>query len=550
VPASAQDVDELRRSLSDAIGSYRWGPATWGVAVRSLDTDESLFELNPDVALAPASNLKLLTSAAALHVLGPEYRFRTYLLTAGRVEDGVVHGDLVLYGTGDPGISGRFYRRKDEVFQRLIDQLEEAGIHTIRGDVVADASFFPGPLRHQGWETRDLNEHFTAGVSSVSYNENVVSFRIVAGPPGAPPQVQTIPSPSGLEVVNIAETVLRPSRPRLAILREDPLEPVRVEGRMVAGTRDVWRQMTVAVPARFAGEVLHDALVKRGLTVRGETRIVELPYESVVGRVSAPTRGRRGARILARHVSRPLGDYLAVINKESNNLFAELVFRATGRAAEGSAHPRASARAVMRTLHDVGVDTVGLSLLDGSGLSAGNRVSAQALVQTIAGMEGGPLWPEYWASLPQAGTRGELGRMYRTAAAGNLRAKTGTIEGVSALSGLVRTRDGERLAFSLIVNDAASQTRAKRVENVIGAQLASFERRGAPVPIVVAQTPAPRATSFTNTERHLVARGENLSAIALRYGLSLDEILEANPRLSPNRIVAGQWIDLPQRGGS
>jgi D-alanyl-D-alanine carboxypeptidase/D-alanyl-D-alanine-endopeptidase (penicillin-binding protein 4) len=483
-------------------------------------------------------------------VLAPDSRFRPHQHPEGRVQNRVVPRDVVLYGTRDPGISGRVYRRRDDVFQRLIDQHEESGIDTIRGDVVADASFFPGPLRNEGWETGDLNEHFTAGVSSVSYNENVVSFRIVAGPVGAPPVVQSIPSPSGLEVVNIAETVSRPSRPRLAILREDPLEPVRVEGRMVAGTRDVWRQMTVAVPARFAGAVLHDALVDRGLTVRGVTRVVELPYESVVGRVSAPTRGRRGARILARHVSRPLGDYPAVINKESNNLFAELVFRATGRAAEGSAHPRASERAVLGTLHDIGVDTAGLRQLDGSGLDARNRVSAMALVQTIARMEGGPLWPEYWASLPQAGTRGELGRMYRTAAAGNLRAKTGTIEGVSALSGMVRTRDGERLAFSLIVNDAASQTRAKRVENVVGAQLASFERRGTSVPIVVAETPSPRPTSLTSTERHRVARGENLSAIALRYGVSLDEILQANPRLSPNQIVAGQWIDLPQRGGS
>ena len=215
----AQAVDALRASLSAALGSYGWGDATWGILVRSLDTKETLFEVNPEVPLAPASNVKLLTSAAALHVLGPEYRFLTYVLTDGVVEDGVVRGDLVLYGTGDPGISDRFYRRRDEVLHRLIDHLETAGIHTITGDVVADASFFPGPLRNEGWDQRDLNEHFTAAVSALSYNENVVSFRIAPGPVGEAPEVQTIPAPSALEVVNRAKTVVGRARPRLAILR-------------------------------------------------------------------------------------------------------------------------------------------------------------------------------------------------------------------------------------------------------------------------------------------------------------------------------------------
>ena len=545
----AQSVDALRTSLSAALESYGWDDATWGVLVRSLDTNETLFEINPDAPLAPASNVKLLTSAAALHILGPEYRFLTYVLTDGVVEDGVVHGDLVLYGTGDPGISDRFYRRRDEVLHRLIDQLEAAGIHTITGDLVADASFLPGPLRNEGWDPRDLNEHFTAAVSALSYNDNVVSFRLAPGPVGEAPEVQTIPAPSGLEVVNAAETVVGRARPRLAILREDPLEPVRVQGRMVRGTRHVWREMTVSTPASFAGEVFRHALEKRGLTVEGATRVVDLPNESVVGRVSAPSRGRRGARVLARHISRPLSDYLEVINKESNNLFAELVFRATGRVAEGAGTLERSSLAVKRTLHDIGVDTAGLVQLDGSGLAGGNRVTARAFVEIIQGMAEGPLWPEYWASLPRAGTRRELRRMYRTAAAGNLRAKTGTMEGVSALSGMVRSADGERLVFSLIINDSPSQTRAERVENQIGERLASFRRAPEDVPLITADTPAPARPAFTGMDRHQVTSGESLAAIANRYGVRLDDIFSANPQIEPNRILAGQWIEIPQRGG-
>ncbi len=546
--AEAQDIERLQDQLSQIFADYSWGDARWGALVYSLDSGDTIFSIAPDSALAPASNVKLLTTAAALHRLGPDYRFRTYVLSDAPVRDSVLQGDLTLYGTGDPGISDRFYGQKDEVFQRLIDDLKAAGISEIAGDIIADASFFPGPLRDEGWEQRDLNEHFTAGVSALSYNENVVSFRIMPGPAGAAPHVETVPPHSALEVENTAETVTGRARPRLAILRDNPLEPVRITGRIALNSRDVWRQMTVAVPADFVGASFRAALEERGITVQGETRRVEVPIQSVVSRISSPVLGRAGGRVLGRHTSRPLSDYLEIVNKDSNNLFAELIFRAVGRADSGVGSPEASADAVRQTLVSLGVDTDGLRQVDGSGLAGTNRVSAASFVDLIRRMSEGPLWPEYWASLPRAGTRRELGRMYRTAAADNLRAKTGTIDGVSALSGMVRSQDGERLAFSLIVNGSPSQTRAKRLENQIGARLAEFRRTPGTVPAIVAETnvPASRATTFN--DRHRVARGENLLGIARRYRVTVDEILEANPRVNRNRIVAGQWLEIPVQG--
>lgn len=544
-----QDVDRLRMDLLETFRLPTWGDARWGALVYSLDSGDTILALSPDSALAPASNLKLLTTAAALHRLGPDYRFHTYVLSTAAVRDGVLDGDLTLYGTGDPGISDRFFGRKDEVFQRLIDQLESAGISEISGDLVADASFFPGPLRSEGWEPEDLNEHFTAGVSALSFNENVVSFRIRPSGAGSPPLVETIPPHSALEVRNDAMTVSGRARPRLAILREDPLGPVRITGRLAQNSRDVWRQMTVAVPADFVGASFRAALEGRGITVRGETRRVELPVESVVKRLSAPALNRPGARILARHTSQPLSEYLAVVNKESNNLFSELIFRAVGRADSGLGSPHASSEAVRGSLLALGIDTSGLQQYDGSGLSSENRVSAATFVDLFRRMSAGPFWPPFWASLPRAGTRGELGRMYRSAAAGNLRAKTGTIEGVSALSGVVRSRDGERLAFSMIVNDSPSQTRAKRVENEIGVRLANFQRSPGTAPPVYQETADMSSTAVSTADRHRVSRGESLSGIALRYGVSVDDLLELNPRLDRNRIFAGQWLTISRQGG-
>ena len=319
---------------------------------------------------------------------------------------------------------------------------------------------------------------------------------------------------------------------------------------MSSGSGDVWRQMTVAVPADFAGASFRAVLEDRGIKVTGSSRRVELPIESVVRRLSGPALGRPAARILARHTSRPLAEYLEIVNKESNNLFAELIFRAIGRADSGIGSPKASALAVHETLVTLGVDTEELFQVDGSGLSGENRVSAALFVDLIRRMNEGSLWPDYWASLPRAGTRYELGRMYQTAAANNLRAKTGTIDGVSALTGMVRTQDGERLAFSIMVNGPPSIGRAKQLENEIGVHLAEFHRAPGTAPEVTEQTPIPRGNPAVFSERHRVARGENLGGIARSYGVTINEILQVNPRIERNRIIAGQWLEIPKHRGN
>lgn len=547
---SSEAVVGLGEDLRSVLSSYRWRTAHWSVLVVSLDQGDTLFALDPDSSLAPASNMKLLTSAAALKELGPAFRYRTYLVTPGEVADGVLQGDLVLYGTGDPGISDRFYHSKTTVFESLADSLLAAGVTTVRGDLVGDRSFMPGPLRPEGWDARDLDDHFAAAVSALSFNENVVSIRVEAARrAGWKPIVHTIPDHAALTVVNEAETV--EGRGRLFIGRDEPLAPILLQGRIQRGGRDVWRELTVSDPAAFAVSVFRGVLSDKGITVLGDDRVVEMQTSSAVGGVAitAPAvAGRPRTRILATHVSPPLRDYLTVVNKQSHNLFTELIFRTMGRSREGTGSPDASARAVAAALVELGVDTAGVVQLDGSGLSAGNRVRASTFVSVLGRVAESDLWTEMWATLPEAGNRRELARMYRTPAAGNLRAKTGTIEGVSALSGVVQSRDGELLAFSILVNGTPSTGRAKRVENDIGVRLASFTRGAGALPSSrIAQLPPPpeRADSG-GPARHLVERGESFDAIARRYGLTLEELMRANPNIRPQRLLAGTWISIPQ----
>lgn len=551
-PSGAEEAARLSADLSRLLEQNAWRNARWSLLVVSLDRGDTLFALDADSARAPASNMKILTAAAALRELGPDFRFRTYLATEGTVEGGVLRGDLVLYGTGDPGISDRFFPGKETVFLQLAEQLAALGIREVDGDLVGDDSFLPGPLRPEGWEPEDLNDHFAAAVSALSFNENVVSLRVEAATrPGWRPLVHTIPDHAGLEVDNRAVTV--EGRGRVTIGRADPMDPIQVEGTIQRGGRDVWRQITVSDPADFAISVFRAVLESQGVRVRGTQRVEHRSEASVVGgaRVTAPAASERPrTRVLATHVSPPLRDYLAVVNKRSNNLYTELLYRTLGRNHTGSGDPDSSAMAVATSLAAMGVDTSGVVQMDGSGLSATNRVRATTLVQVLTRMASSDQWADFWASLPEAGNRRELPRMYRTAAAGNLRAKTGTIEGVSALSGVVQSQDGERLAFAILVNGTPSTTRAKRVEDGIGVRLASFTRGAGAVPsTTVAQLPPPPVPAdLGGPTHHRVARGENMEGIARRYGVTLEELMRANPTVEPRRLQAGRSLVIPSMG--
>jgi D-alanyl-D-alanine carboxypeptidase/D-alanyl-D-alanine-endopeptidase (penicillin-binding protein 4) len=383
-----------------------------------------------------------------------------------------------------------------------------------------------------------------------------VSIRVEAAErSGFKPIIHTLPDNAGLDVVNEAATVEEPGR--LFIGRDEPLAPILLQGRIQRGGRDVWRELTVSDPAAFAISVFRGVLAEKGITVVGGDRVAATEASSTVGgsTLTAPiVAGRPRTRILATHVSPPLRDYLMVVNKKSHNLFTELIFRTMGRSREGTGSPDASARAVASALVELGVDTAGVIQLDGSGLSAGNRVRASTFVNLLGHLAESDLWGDLWATLPEAGNRRELARMYRTPAAGNLRAKTGTIEGVSALSGVVQSRDGERLAFSIMVNGTPSTSRAKRVENDIGARLASFTRGDAALlPSRIAQLPPPpMPTDSGGPVRHMVERGESFDVIARRYGLTLEELMRANPGIRPRRLQAGTWISIPPgaSGGS
>lgn len=564
---AAARVRELRSQLLRFISAPGWRQDEWGVLVVSLERGDTLFAHNPERALAPASNLKLFTTAVALERLGPDYRFGTYLVTAAPDSGGVLLGDLVVYGTGDPSLSPFVQEDILEVWRSLADSLWEDGIREVAGDLVGDASYFESPSVGLGWQESYRSADYAAPASALSYNDNVVSLQIrPADSPGWRPRVDPIPGGRGIALVNLATTA---TGGRASIRVDRTYDgPIVVEGRIARGNAPVWRAVPVADPARYAAAVFHEVLEERGIRVRGRIRSERAAGRSLVrpGAIHAPAFATaEGPRVLAVHTSPPLLDILAIVNQRSHNLFAEQVLRVLGRelADDGTAAGGASVIADFLE-EDVGVETEGIRILDGSGLSVLNRVTPASVLALLGHMAESTMADAYLATLPAAGTTRGFRRMASTPAEGNLRAKTGTINHVSALSGYVNSANGEPLGFAIISNRVPSTWAAKLVENRIGVQLASFDRPRAPGPLLAEAEPVtsavpadsaaqagpaapPRAPAATERPRagHTVAQGETLDGIARRYATTVDALLAINPGVEPRRLLPGRTLRLP-----
>lgn len=477
-PPITEDIRTLRAELSQIIP--QWRGSKWSVLAISLDRGDTLFNQGAHDSLAPASNMKLVTTVAALHHLGPDFRYQTFLLADGPIVDGRLQGDLILYGTGDPGISSRFYRTNTVVFERLVDQLIARGITTVDGNVMGDGTFFAGPELGPGWKPRDLNDWFAAPVSGLSFNENIITLQVEAGATvGARPIVHVLPDPGVFLMDNFARTVDTRPRPMLWVDRERPGEAIRIGGEMPINGRDLWREMPISNPSLFAASALARVMEEKGVHITGTPQPVTPGRSKVTGRHVWGSRARSFAPVVvARHTSPALVDYLTVVNKQSHNFLAETVLKTMGRVVSGDGSFTGGSRVVMSFLEEqAGIAMAGIEVADGSGLSEDNRMSAAALVRVMEYMSETDLWDTFLETLPEAGRRGELPRMFRTPAARNLRAKTGTLDGVSALSGMVRSADGERILFSIVAN-GVPESATKRVEDRFGARLAGFRRSG------------------------------------------------------------------------
>ncbi|MGH7593993.1 MAG: D-alanyl-D-alanine carboxypeptidase/D-alanyl-D-alanine endopeptidase [Gemmatimonadales bacterium] len=448
------------QSLTTRIDHRLDGPGLdrllWGVAVTDLD-GHLLFGRNADRLFIPASNTKLLVSITANTLLGPRFTVPTSVYGSGPVANGVLQGDVVLYGRGDPTFSNRCYAADTTGagvcdhdpaarLHQLAEQLRHRGIRVIAGDVIGDGSYFTPEIIHPDWEVYDLGWWYAAPVSGLGFNDNSVDFREIAGDSvGATPQVTMTPDLGAFALDNRAEVGARGSRRTFDIVRSDDGLTYLATGMLPAGSAPRNESAAVVDPNHYAALAFRRALATAGILVRGETRstVDSFTYRST--RLTAP---------LAEVRSRPLGDWLYAILSPSQNWFAEMLIKQLGRQFGTAGSWEEGRRVERRFLIDsVGLDSTEFSVQDGSGLAANNFVTPLAFTRLLTFARKHANFAAIDAGLPASGKPGTLrNRFAGTPAATAVHAKTGSISGVNTLSGFVERADGRVLVFSIMAN--------------------------------------------------------------------------------------------------
>lgn len=443
--------------------------AHWGVLVRSLDTGETLYARNAGRMFVPASNMKLVTAASALDALGPEYRYVTRFAARGEVRDGVLRGDLVVIGGGDPTISDRFHADVGAVLRGWADSLRAHGVRRVTGAIVADDDVFDEQPLGRGWAWDDVEAGYSAEISGLPLNEGVVAVRVAPGQP-AERRVTTRPTASSWVPVESAVTIGPPgSAPALRVSRSGRLGGVRIDGTVPADTPFV--ETTIAVPdnTMLFAAALHDALTGAGIAVGGPPREAD----------AAGSTADAGQTVLFTHTSPPLREILAAFLKPSQNQIGEVLLKTLGAELRGMGSAAAGTLAIDSMAAAWGLPRRLLSQADGSGLSRYNLVAPEFLAALLDRQARAPHFQVFAEALPVAGRDGTLAsRMRDTPAEGNVRAKTGTLSGVRALSGYFTTAAGERMVFSMIVNHHTLAARdADRVAEAALMRLIALDRR-------------------------------------------------------------------------
>lgn len=456
----------------------------WGIKAVTLEGGQVLYESNADKLFTPASNTKLFTTAATLALIGPDYRFRTTVETTAQLDKyGRINGDIALIGRGDPNLSGRVlpyvYPRAQRtlppewVLQDLAAQLIANGVKFVDGNIVGDDSYFAFERYGQGWSQEDVFWDYGAPVSALSLNDNVIFVTVQPGArPGDRAFIQVEPFAAYLQIDNRATTTPSGSGPaKIGLDRQPGSNVLTIWGNIPADGAGTTYSLAITDPAEFAAQVFRSILLQRGVVVYGgvRTRHADAPtlFSQAVPVVAAGggdasiTTVPLQPLVLAGHESRPLHEALRVINKESQNLHAEIMLRLLGRERGSGGTIEGGSEVLKGFLGSAGILPEEYVLLDGSGLSRQNLVTPNAMVKLLAYVDTQPWAESFRQTLPVAGTDGTLAiRMRNTVAQGRVFAKTGLLGHVNALSGYATTLSGERVAFSIMTNNHNLGSRA------------------------------------------------------------------------------------------
>jgi len=446
------DIDEI---LKDP----RLQGATTVVSIRKAATGEVVYSHLGDTRVHPASVMKLLTGTAAFETLGEEHTFKTELFMDGRIESGVLHGNLYLRGRGDPTLT------KNDL-KAFVSELKAKGISSIAGNVYGDDTWYDDIRLSQDLNWSDEPYYTGSQVSALTLSPNddydagtVIVEVNPARKSGQAGQVAMVPANNYLTIVNKTQTVAKKGKKSITVERQHGTNTFIVSGTIPEGSTKTRTWASVWEPTNYTISIFKKTIEELGITFSTAPKVERKKVA-------------KGATLLTSKNSMPLNELFIPFMKLSNNGHAEVLVKEMGRTIGGEGSWDKGLSIIEATLSTLGLDTKNMLLRDGSGMSHKNLVTANEVTKLLYTAQTKPWYPAFLKALPVAGNEerfigGTLRhRMKGTVAAGNVQAKTGALNGVTALSGYVTTKDGEILTFSIMINNYLNDTTPEILDRI------------------------------------------------------------------------------------
>lgn len=463
-------LNELRSQLDDAFNDPNFNNAFWGVFIKSLKTGDVIYKKNQDKLFIPASLMKLFTSSSALLLLGSDFQFSTDIYIDGVIDRGVLKGDLIIRGSGDPTLSGRFTEQEcTQIFVAWADSLLARGIKKIDGNIIGDDNIFDDVGLGNGWSWDLRNKWFAAPSGALSFNENLIEIEVTPTLPNFPALLSFSPETKLYTFANKVITVEDGYSEDIEVYKKNDSEIFTVMGTLKEKSQRVKVFAPVDNPTQYAVTVFQEVLETKGITLVGyafdnDEINRDLDYTEY--------------ELLFSNTSPNLKDIIYVLNKKSNNFFAEQLLKTLGHEIYNYGTTENGVKACKELFKVMGINPENLIYADASGLSRLNLVTPKQIVNLLEYMYKSNEFNSFYESLPVAGMDGTMiDRMKKTKAEGNVRAKPGLLNGVRALSGYLKTADNEPLAFSMIVNNyLVPSNLANYIQDLVCLKLVNFSR--------------------------------------------------------------------------
>ncbi|MFV1976230.1 MAG: D-alanyl-D-alanine carboxypeptidase/D-alanyl-D-alanine-endopeptidase [Candidatus Scalindua sp.] len=465
---STPENEKLKVEIDAILQKYKPKGTHVGISIFSVSRNKSLYKSNSHKQFVVASNMKLFTTATALVYLGADFEYKTEIFYRGDISaDGRLDGDIIIKGSGDPNISGRFFEGNvTAVPAYWADKIREHGIQVISGDIIADDSIFDREFVHSNWPKDQLSEWYCAPVSGLSFNDNCID--IIMKPnsnPGGLASVEIEPGTSYVKIVNRCKTTTLKSKHAYSLYRKPFTNQINIKGNFWSKASPSKEWITITNPPLYMATVFKEILEGKNVRVMGEARVID--------ETDFNARDRLNILVLT---TSSLRQSITVANKRSQGFYAEQILKTLGATINNEGSFSGGLDVIKNFLTKLGIPEDRYQLDDGSGLSKKNKFTPDTITTLLNYMYNHKNAAIFLKSLPVSGTDGTLKKRLKDEPyKSRVRAKTGYVYGTRTLSGYVKTLDEEIIAFSILVNKIKGGTwQAKRLQDVICRYLVTY----------------------------------------------------------------------------